>query len=335
MIIIEGGDNCGKSTLVDQCLALDPGLRLLHRDRYKKGSEQTIGLIHLQSLIPADGDRVKHAYGLADRFLASEIIYGDLFRGGHAFSPAELLGIVGMLHSYNAMAINCAPPNATIKATWEQRSQLYDDPLVITSAYRKRFTEVFRGFSTYRYDWRHTAANRKREFYIREHQRRMTFLNSALSWWSAMPYGVGNLKSPRIVLVGESPSPIAKVPIPFTAGPAGEFLAETLFSIEKTLQRMITHDLFITNAVKGTEQDAAILREELNNLQLNHHSRVVALGKEADEMLSYIHVEHETIPHPMFWKRFHYEQRGEYASMLLKAISPYTGTIAHNWGAVA
>lgn len=334
MIIIEGGDNCGKSTLVDQCLAADPDLRLLHRDRYKQGSEQTIGLIHLQALLPADGDRVKHAYGLADRFLASEIIYGDLFRNGHSFSSAELLGIIGMLHAYDAMAVNCSPPNKIIQSTWTQRSQMYDDPTTIAASYRQRFGNIFRGFPTYRYDWTADSASHKRKFYIKEHKRRMEYNRSSLSWWSAMPYGVGTLRRPRIVLVGESPSPIAKVPVPFTAGPAGEFLAETLFNIENSLGRMITHSMFITNAIKGTEQDAAILREELASLQLDHLSRVVALGKEADEMLTYIDVPHNSIPHPMHWKRFHYSKRSEYATMLLEAIHPYTGAIAARWGAV-
>lgn len=335
MIVIEGGDNCGKSTLVEQCLGLDPALRLLHRDRYKKGQETTIGTVHLKALLPSDGDRVRHAYGLADRFLASEIVYGDLFRGGHSFTPAELLGIIGLLHSYGTMAINCLPPNATIRASWEQRSQLYDDPVRIATAYRARFVNIFRGFATYRYDWTQPRARAQRQFYIREHLRRIEERKAALSWWSAMPYGVGQLVKPRIVLVGESPSPNAIVPVPFTAGPAGEFLAESLFQAEKKLRSMITHSMFITNAIKGTEQDAAILREELKLLGVDHQTRIVALGKVASEMLSYIGVTRQEIPHPMHWRRFHWPDRSEYVNLLIQAIAPYEGVVAQHWGAVA
>lgn len=330
MIIVEGGDNVGKSTLIRQLLELDPGLRLLHRDRFNPKTEETIATSYLKALLPTDGDRYRHAHGVIDRFLASECIYGDLFRDGCRMSEGEHFTIRNILTSYDAMVVHCDPGDDAIKASWTDREQLYDRPIKIAQAYRSRLPKIFEGLEKQVYNWtigKHYAEEHRRAL-IALHHLRLRQDASALKWWSAMPYGVGQLVSPRVVLVGEGPSPNAWTNIPFAHGPAGEFLAWTVKRTEDKLGRNIMPYLYLTNADKGAENNAALLREELRLLNMRQNSIIIALGKEAAALLKYVvgSLEWEPqiteLPHPQYWRRFKFQDRWQYVSMLTAAITP-------------
>lgn len=154
MIIVEGGDNTGKSTLVRRLIELDPGLRLLKRDKFHPSRGETIGTSYLDMLKPANGDFAQHLNSIADRCLASECIYGSLYRGGCRMTDAEHLQVEAMLLRFNALVIFCDPPDEMIMKDWTSRSQLYErDPLEIANTYRAQIGEIFDGLYIIRYDW--------------------------------------------------------------------------------------------------------------------------------------------------------------------------------------
>lgn len=155
MIIVEGPDNAGKTELIKQLIADDPALRVLYRDRFNPKRGETIGTSYMQVLIPEDGDWLRNGYAIADRFFASECIYGKLFRGGCRMSELEHTRIRRMLeHFYNPLVVFCDPGDGTIKGSWSERLQLYDhDPALIAEAYRSELHEIFEGFAIYLYDW--------------------------------------------------------------------------------------------------------------------------------------------------------------------------------------
>jgi hypothetical protein len=328
MIIVEGADNVGKSTLIKQLLELDPGLRVLHRDRFKPNQEETIATSYLRALIPADGDRVAHARGLADRFFASECIYGDLFRSGCRMTDGEHQAVRLMLNSYNALIVHCDPPDAAITKSWAEREQLYDhNPLLIANAYRERLASCFPGREIINYDYTSSTASHLIAHIIRKHNRKLSERERELTWWSANPWGVGQLRRPRLILVGEAPSPRAKTPVPFSNGPAGDFLAWAISSAHDEIH-WITEDTYITNAQKGTDRDAAILREEFAFL-VNPYTTIIPLGRVAEDMVRYVEPQLGVkplaimpipIPHPQFWRRFHYPRRDEYVAKLVEAL---------------
>lgn len=332
MIIVEGADNTGKSTAIKTLLELDPELRLLHRDRFNPNRGETIGTSYLQVLDPADigVDRVKHGHSVADRFFASECIYGHLFRGGCGMSPAEHLMIRAMLVSYDARVLWCDVSDDTLLASWEKREQLYDDPLVIAAEYRVQMPKIFEGFFQIRFDHSYQVQPSLQHLTTHLHRDDRHRLTESLSWWSTMPYGAGQLRSPRIVLVGEGPSPNATTRVPFAHGPAGDFLAWTIATVEQRLQRSLVRDIYYTNADKGYDSNSVLLRQELIQLNLPRHAVVIALGNEAAKLLDYVWpmypqrdvVRRAELPHPQYWRRFHYARRAEYPKRLLRAISP-------------
>lgn len=183
MIILEGCDNAGKSTLLSQLLEMDPSLRILKRDRFNPERGETIGTSYLNALLPPDdGDRLAHGNSIADRFLASECIYGKLFRGGCRMTPREHFLIKSMLMSYGAFVVWCDPGIYTVRKTWQQRGQLYDDPIVIHEAYKRRLKKIFAPIPVLAYDWTSHTAKTNRQLFIDLHHRRMSEYQLELSW---------------------------------------------------------------------------------------------------------------------------------------------------------
>ena len=174
MIIVEGADNVGKSTLVAQLLGLDPTLRFLDRPRFRPGQGETITHSYMRALFPLDAthDYTAQAHSIADRFLASECIYGELFRGGCRITPDEHLILRGILMQYDAQIVWCDPPNEAISKTWGEREQMYSESvsLSIAAAYRERIHEIFRGFPVIRYDWTHPSAKLTRLAIVEAHK---------------------------------------------------------------------------------------------------------------------------------------------------------------------
>ena len=175
MIVIEGGDNVGKTTLRQQLIdeSTKHPLFVLHRQRFSptgNTSIQTIGQSYLEMLMPDSQDGRDINLGIADRLLASEWVYGELFRGGCRLTAREHFLIRAALASLNALVIFCDPPDATILASWEQREQLYArDPLRIAERYRMQIADIFAPLRVFRYDWTATAAAEDRRALLDEH----------------------------------------------------------------------------------------------------------------------------------------------------------------------
>jgi hypothetical protein len=174
MIIVEGADNVGKTTLVQQLLEEDPTLRLLDRPRFRPGQGETIGDSYLRALLPLDAahDYQAQAHSVADRFLASECIYGELFRGGCRMTADQHMILRGLLLQYNAIVIWCDPPDAAISRTWHEREQMYSQErsLSIALAYRLRLPSIFYGFPVLRYDWTTPGAASWRKMVLTAHK---------------------------------------------------------------------------------------------------------------------------------------------------------------------
>lgn len=322
MIVIEGGDNTGKTTLIKQLMDADPRLHLLKRPRFKPERKESIGTSYLECLLPENVDRVHQSWGIADRLLASECIYGRLFRDGCRMNEAEHRAINHVLASFDAVVVWCDPPNDAIVRAWKDREQLYDDPIKIAEAYRASMTDSFK-VPFVRYDWTSNWATRDRERILAMNHLANAARRRHLSWWNMVPFGVGELNRPNVILIGESPSPLAKTPVPFSNGSAGNFLAWAMDELGMSPRRV-----YVTNARKGTAMDEAILREELSFLVKPRCTHVITLGKVAEAMMEKIAgslvsepASIASIPHPIFWRRFHWKKKEEYVDMLAEAIA--------------
>jgi len=312
MIIVEGADNVGKTTLIKQLLSTDPSLRLLKRERFKPGKDQgSIAQTYLRALLPANRDRVRHANSIADRFFASECIYGELFRGGCRMSPGEHLAILQLLRSYHALVVYCAPPRETVLATWTKREQAYDNPGPIYDAYQQRIADIFPGLPIYLHDWTTDAAYGATSI-VNMHRHHLHEATRALTWWGALPFGVGPLLAPTHLIVGESFA--SDTATPFTVGESGDFFARAFAK----LPTYLTNRTYFTPLRKDVVGNVAALREELAYLQ---PQRTIALGRTAAEILRYLNVPFAEVPHPTGWFHFHHADLIGYVKQLQEAFT--------------
>lgn len=179
MIIVEGADNVGKTTLVNQLREMDSQLKLVKRKHYRSDRSETVGSSYINALLPADGNFEEHGYSIADRMMASECIYGELFRGGCRMTLGQHLVIRRILDLYHALIVFCDAPDNVIQQSWKQRDQLYDNPIVVASAYRQSIRNVFDNRPIINYDWTKENAEIIRHEIIDTHKRlQVKFLDS-------------------------------------------------------------------------------------------------------------------------------------------------------------
>lgn len=134
MIVIEGPDGCGKSTLCQQLKAdyiIDvvlPSPRLAAQGNAERMKYETDRYLKLHS----GNNRVA-----VDRFLFSEMAYGPVIRQGSKFTFSEYLSIVTkLMEGYNVIVF-CLPNDHKFKA---EESQFLIDKM---PEIRKRYEDMY------------------------------------------------------------------------------------------------------------------------------------------------------------------------------------------------
>lgn len=189
MIIVEGADNTGKSTLVEQLLKLDPTLTKVEREKFKPNKGETIGAGYMRTLIPKGNmNFAQHSNSIVDRLFASECIYGNLYRDGCRMSFAEHNVIKALMMQCVAMVIFCNPPNEAILKSWREREQLYDrDPLLIAHEYREKVRHIFDPIPVFEYDWTKSDALWQRKCLVAHHREMLVEPELPLGWHFTSP----------------------------------------------------------------------------------------------------------------------------------------------------
>lgn len=150
MIIVEGMDNAGKSTVVESLQSLDPRLHVLRRPRAHPDRDVHIGDTFMQML-----QEPGVLLGIADRFLASECVYGTIFRSGCRIPIEMHEDLLEELHKLRTVIVYVKPPFERILATWDDRPQLFDKASAykLYTAYEEYMPQVFDDFPMITYDY--------------------------------------------------------------------------------------------------------------------------------------------------------------------------------------
>lgn len=125
MIIVEGLDNSGKTTLINKLLEWFPDLRLKPKIVPKTGEIKSKQQLTSYMDKFVDLPRRKTSNLLFDRFPAiSEAVYGPVMRGSMAFSQDEWLTYIDMLAWHKPLVIYCRIPLERVLETFGERSQM-------------------------------------------------------------------------------------------------------------------------------------------------------------------------------------------------------------------
>lgn len=315
LILLEGCDGGGKSTLADRIIDTftfltedelsPPTVIKLHKGQPTEGLdafqeyELPLERFDLRDLIHSKRDLV-----IMDRWHAGEIPYGNLYRNHSRLDDAGMLHVELTLSAVGAVKVLVQPQDVDIvKMRLRERGEDFLQPQHVKEVHR--YYEVLR----------------KRYGYVRNSDTAPSELiqsarDSALGSDPAPPLrwtGYIGSATPQLLLVGDQRND----------GPRARH--EFVRAFTPCLNGSSAHYLLQTMVMANLRRDVGIVNahEPGVNLALidkiDPRPAVVALGRLASKTLLDAGVEHEAVPHPQWTRRFRNKHMGWYAQEIKRA----------------
>lgn len=153
MIVVEGMDNTGKTTLINYLKLRIKELKILDSGGPVLEGQELERLTQLMIWLPYS------KYVLIDRIsLISEEVYGPILRSGNALAKIyDYDCLMDWFKSFNPFIIYCRPPENNIFSTFTSRDQMkgvFERREQLLSRYDLVMAELMRsGFNIYKYDY--------------------------------------------------------------------------------------------------------------------------------------------------------------------------------------
>lgn len=292
--ILEGPDCSGKTMLANQ---LWPPKHALPRDIRPR-------TFHLHAGVPSPqgawADYVRDLklatedpddFVVMDRFILGELIYPGILGRATTFDYIHARMLARVCLAHQGVLIGCLPDYATTQELWYDRldEELVQDEAKFQLAWSawKNLLDIQTLLPQVRYDLTEDLPDK--ELCQKIQQVRPPENQGP---------GIGMFRAGVTVLVGEQVNPQVM------ADPMWPFVTEGGSSYWLTAQleqaQIPETQLYWLNALSHTGR-----RTDPAFLDTLRPGRVVALGKAADLWCQGYGVDHEKVPHPQFWKRFH------------------------------
>lgn len=331
MFIVEGLDYAGKSTVLQRLQ------HIVRKQRWERwfGHKQ-VADIQRWGKLPSDFDYCQsymfaaHKEQLCDRFVLSELAYGEVFRGGpHALFDSHarrrvqrelnLTGTVTLLvkagwettlHRAAERCLSEFDAAMKVKQTYDAGTKAFQNALNDLALGRKggSFLGEYDSSAASECDDK-AAVDDVLEFYLLQWK---LHLERSREVQRACPKSWGYLW-PRVLFVGENINH-ATSPRPFAGSDASSRTLSDLLDLAQVGEK----DLYFWNAYDYngnpllTREGVAVLRPEL----------VVALGQQASDYLTTLKIKHAGFPHPQWIGRFHRKEMVEWAQGLKALLTP-------------
>lgn len=289
-IILEGPDLGGKSTLAAQLA--DKGFAVVH-------TGPPTGLPpyeqYLRMLMNAE-TRVRTGMDLRptvfDRFHLGERVYGPVLRDCDRLGPIYHRMLDRILLGFDAALVYCCTDKAKMVADWEVRAAAGKELITDKSRYMKLF-ELYderlteQELYTYRYD------------YANDSVRHLLADVESYDNWNVGP-GIGQWQpGSATLLVGEQ---IARPHMTMVDWPFTGVSASSVWLTQQLIDWNVKESgLYWVNAIRP---DGSELNDDF--IEKLEPRKIIALGEKAATWCvrnGYAAVE---VPHPQYWKRFHY-----------------------------
>ena len=134
IIIIEGNDGTGKSTLAENLANSLTGYTIIHRTHLTDTPKSELAMIYRDLLL-------KHTNIIFDRAWYSEMAYGPVFRGESCISIEDMYRLEELLHALGGFVVYCHSENAYERACerGEDYVQNYDQWMRVNMNYNEIF----------------------------------------------------------------------------------------------------------------------------------------------------------------------------------------------------
>lgn len=280
MIILEGVDKSGKSTLAQKILDWYPELTL-KKFGIPKGNP-----------IPEYIDELLryHNNVLYDRFIYGEVPYSIVKKRERFMRSFELTMLDLMVQSYPHLVIYVCPDRQTIFDRLAKEPDNYVNSTDILQLIEE-YDNVFSFITSKTVFYVSPRADDKLKEYIATYACNVNKHARFQYWKHNCSPGIGTL-DPYYLFVGERYNPNAEFQVTFWSG-AGEYLLQMMRYAEIKLDLCHFTNAFTSNT--------GITEEQINFFNAK---KIIALGSIASDRLKELGIEHTKIYHPAFWLRF-------------------------------
>jgi thymidylate kinase len=292
LIIFEGPDGGGKTTAMDTAAKqISDQVITEHHGPYPEVTKG-LALIYADSMAKATQGR---QVTLLDRSWLSEVPYGKAFRDG-----LDRLGEIHRRHlerlawRCGAVIMLCLPPWRVVRDNYLKRQNL---------EYLENEDQLRLVYNEYEELWKHTSLPIIRYDYTRHDlQKKLDLVfQMKVTHHRTEVHSAGNLNAP-ILLVGDT----------FGAMKPGDCEYQWPFGslVDVGCSSWMTYKL-IEGGILENELcwvNADELTSQQVDADLLHGKKVIALGTNADLKLVMMGVDHQTVAHPQFHKRFEHDK---------------------------
>lgn len=299
LTIVEGPDGAGKTTLIE-AWKKEANVTVVHHGAYL--NESAIAHLYMSSLRDAHG---AEGHVVFDRSWLAEPIYGRAFRDGvDRIGPERARMLERCALALNAIVVMCLPPITRCVANWESRREreyltrveaLHD----VWAGYAQLLTEM-------RND-RHALQVVRYDYTIHARPRLDTPSLAALRSGHPIEHtGAGAWRPGEVALLigdqinanvvhGDTWRPPF---VSFNEGGCSAWLARGLES-----HGISERSLYWVNSssTAGAPLDASFV-------DALRPKKIIALGRQAAHWCIENSLVFDDVPHPQFWKRFHYNK---------------------------
>ena len=288
MLVIEGPDNSGKTTLVDRICAQFPSL-LRHKS---PGPDADYDWWMRQLTQPPEA----LAVSIYDRFYFSELVYGPICRGQISLSVHRQEVIESLLVTAEPLIIHCKLIED--EALFNNRPQLFGWEVQQQAA--KAYGAVFAPhWNLTTHDISHSQALRNQL-----NETVLVYLSFMAEWQAqrmVINHGRGLTESPDLMVVGQNLAKDNLWRTPFERSRSGLMVHSALRSY-----RLPVHKVWFTNAHKTKgglcQKNIRALEREI---ELIRPRRTIAVGSKAAGLLGVLNHHHLKVYHPGYYLRKH------------------------------
>lgn len=309
LIVLEGTDGAGKSTLANQLAAEvethGEDVEILHAGPPQPGV--SVFKQYAEPLLERREKIARRDYLLIlDRWHLGELIYGPLLRGKSSLEPEQFAYLELLLESLGAVKVIVSAHRETLMSRLgPHREDLVNVEQAIT------INDQFIGLAM-RYRWGILSSGRDPFNTITELFGHLDHENLAARVLGQFPGYVGSV-APNLLLVGDEPNgwsvgeAIRPAFYPDVLGSSSNYLLRSLLAHGNTI------NAGFCNANDGT--DVKNLWRTLDR------PLIVALGRSAGNALDQCGLGHTTVPHPQWVRRFHHRSHVEYGRAILAPVT--------------
>ena len=282
ILVLEGPDGAGKTTLANQLVAQDPLRKVVHNGPPKPN--ENLFETYTNQILAASRGSIPVIF---DRLHFGELVYGQVIRKKSLIGYEGISALTRLIRAAGGDLVLCLPPYVLAKDNWKKRAAKNVEYVLKDQDYHRIYT-AYKNLIKY---------DHPRIYNYLVHEFKEPFGEER----NYIPDVVGT-RHARWLLVGDQTSR-GKIPFHDKQG-CSAFLTKCLYRAGFN-----PWALAFVNA-RTPEGNITGLNRVIESLP--RHARTISLGSVANNICDQQHLVHQNLPHPQYIKRFRASEVNDY-----------------------